>query len=216
MCLFGINISVGPEIMLSLPVWLSNLYDSSISLLECKMQIFRKIRHFIYANNGKPTRPWKKVLVKVTSMHLTFDQAGFFSRADEARGKKIYECKWTCNMPPHFTARLCTIIGLQYYIVKKTMDDRGSHTQHVGQLSQQICMKDLTNTKFMWFVLFQILEWCWFVQRQHGSSETPRSSWESKDWIISICPGNFTYILIPFHSCLIIKRPMSCKLINCP
>ena len=150
MCLFGINISVGPEIMLSLPVWLSNLYDSSISLLECKMQIFRKIRHFIYANNGKPTRPWKKVLVKVTSMHLTFDQAGFFSRADEARGKKKYECKWTCNMPPHFTARLCTIIGLQYYIVKKTMDDRGSHTQHVGPLSQQICMKDLTNTKFMW------------------------------------------------------------------
>ena len=63
-------------------------------------------------------------------------------------------------MPPHFTARLCTIIGLQYYIVKKTMDDRGSHTQHVGQLSQQICMKDLTNTKFMSFVLFQILEWC--------------------------------------------------------
>ena len=88
MCLFGINISVGPEIMLSLPVWLSNLYDSSISLLECKMQISRKIRHFIYANNGKPTRPWKKVLVKVTSMHLTFDQAVFFSRADEARGKK--------------------------------------------------------------------------------------------------------------------------------
>lgn len=63
-------------------------YDSSISLLECKMQIFRKIRHFIYANNGKPTRPWKKVLVKVTSMHLTFDQEGFFSRADEVRGKK--------------------------------------------------------------------------------------------------------------------------------
>ena len=31
------------------------------------------------------------------------------------------------------------------------VDDRGSHTQYVGQLSQQICMKDLTssNTKFM-------------------------------------------------------------------
>ena len=48
-------------------------------------------------------------------------------------------------MPPHFTARLCTIIGLQYYIVKKTMDDRGSHTQHVGQLTFTTNMHERLN-----------------------------------------------------------------------
>ena len=182
--------------MLSLPVWLSSNLYVPIFLLKCKMQISRKIRHLFMQNNGKPTRPWKKVLVKVTPMHQ--------------------ECKWSCNMP-HFTARLCTVNELHVHILHckedNVVDDRGSHTQHVWQLSQQICMKDLTssNTKFMWIVLFQILEWCWFVQGQHGSSETPRSSWESKDWIISICPGNFTYILIPFHSHLIIKRPLSYK-----
>ena len=82
-------------------------------------------------------------------MHLTFDQAVFFSRADEARGKKIMNANELAICRPILLSGCVPLLDYNIYIVKKTMDDRGSHTQHVGQLSQQICMKDLTNTKFM-------------------------------------------------------------------